>query len=75
LRSLGSAPAKQPSGQAAAGLVADLLSGQGLTVVNDAMTGQTHRDRKLLTGDSPLASNNLGHLAAAVLLDEVRATG
>jgi len=51
-------------------LVADLLSRQGLTVVNDAMTGQTHRDRKLLTGDSPLASNKLGHLAAAALLEE-----
>lgn len=55
-------------------LVAHLLSRQGLTVVNDAMTGQTHRDRKLLTGDSPLASNKLGQLAAAALLDEARAT-
>ncbi|UVO11174.1 protein deglycase HchA [Mycobacterium sp. SVM_VP21] len=55
-------------------LVADLLSREGLTVVNDAMTGQVHRDRRLLTGDSPLASNNLGHLAAAALLEEARAT-
>ncbi|WP_067975462.1 glyoxalase III HchA [Mycolicibacter icosiumassiliensis] len=55
-------------------LVADLLSKQGLTVVNDAMTGQVHRDRKLLTGDSPLASNRLGHLAAAALLEEAGAT-
>ncbi|MBQ1495452.1 MAG: protein deglycase HchA, partial [Acinetobacter sp.] len=27
-----------------------------------------HQDRKLLTGDSPLASNNLGKLAAETLL-------
>lgn len=55
-------------------LVADVLSRQGLTVVNDAMTGQVHRDRRLLSGDSPLASNNLGHLAAAALLEEAGAT-
>ncbi|MCO4302082.1 protein deglycase HchA, partial [Acinetobacter baumannii] len=30
------------------------------------------RDRKLLTGDSPLASNNLGKLAAETLLAEVK---
>ncbi|MGV0626394.1 glyoxalase III HchA [Mycolicibacter minnesotensis] len=52
-------------------LVADLLTRQGLTVINDSMTGQVHRDRKLLTGDSPLASNNLGHLAAAALLEDL----
>jgi molecular chaperone Hsp31 and glyoxalase 3 len=56
-------------------LVADLLGKQGLTIVNDAMTGQVHRDRKLLTGDSPLASNNLGLLAADALVDAVQAAG
>ncbi|MGY0498235.1 glyoxalase III HchA [Nocardia sp. FBN12] len=55
-------------------LVADLLSKQGLTILNDKMTGMTHRDRKLLTGDSPLASNELGKLAADALLEEVRTT-
>lgn len=39
------------------GLVADTLRKQGLTVLNDDMTGKVHQDRKLLTGDSPLASN------------------
>lgn len=34
-------------------LVADTLRKQGLTVVNDDMTGKVHQDRKLLTGDSP----------------------
>ncbi len=35
------------------------------------ITGKVHRDRKLLTGDSPLASNNLGKLAADTLLSDV----
>jgi molecular chaperone Hsp31 and glyoxalase 3 len=52
-------------------LVADLLSKQGLTILNDDMTGKTHRDRKLLTGDSPLASDALGRLAADALVTEV----
>jgi D-lactate dehydratase / protein deglycase len=30
----------------------------------------THRDRKLLTGDSPFAANALGKLAAESLLEE-----
>lgn len=50
-------------------LVADLLGKQGLTVLNDDMTGKTHQDRKLLTGDSPLASNDLGLLAANALVE------
>ncbi len=53
-------------------LVADLLGKQGLTILNDTMTGMTHRDRNLLTGDSPLASNDLGRLAADALIEAVR---
>lgn len=53
-------------------LVADSLSNQGLAVVNDGMTGETQQDRELLTGDSPLASNKLGLLAADALVDAVR---
>jgi molecular chaperone Hsp31 and glyoxalase 3 len=52
-------------------LVADLLRKQGLTVVNDDMTGRVHRDRKLLSGDSPLASHKLGLLAADALIEAV----
>lgn len=34
-------------------------------MLNDDVTGRVHhQDRTLLTGDSPLASNNLGLLAA-----------
>ncbi|MFE2583720.1 glyoxalase III HchA [Streptomyces sp. NPDC059378] len=56
-------------------LVAGLLREQGMHVVNDDMTGRTHQDRKLLTGDSPLASHSLGLLAAEALLQEVQNKG
>lgn len=55
-------------------LVADQLTKQGLTVLNEDMTGTTHQDRKLLTGDSPLASNDLGLLAADALIEAVQKT-
>lgn len=53
-------------------LVAHDLTELGLKVINSKMTGQVHKDRKLLTGDSPLASNNLGKLAAPLLLQAAR---
>ncbi len=40
----------------------------GMTIVNDDITGRVHKDRKLLTGDSPFAANALGKLAAQELL-------
>ncbi|GAA1482798.1 protein deglycase HchA [Gordonia sinesedis] len=51
-------------------LVAEELTKQGLSVVNDDMTGMVHKDRNLLTGDSPLASNALGRLAVETLTGE-----
>ncbi len=51
-------------------LVAKELEELGLKVLNTGITGQVHQDRKLLTGDSPLASNNLGKLATPLLLEE-----
>lgn len=51
-------------------LVAENLKKNGVTVLNEGITGQVHRDRNLLTGDSPLASNNLGKLAAQALLEK-----
>ncbi|HFF4740854.1 TPA: glyoxalase III HchA, partial [Acinetobacter baumannii] len=45
-------------------LVGENLEKLGVEILNKGITGQCHRDRKLLTGDSPLASNNLGKLAA-----------
>lgn len=52
-------------------LVGENLRKQGVTILNTGITGQTHSDRKLLTGDSPLASNNLGLLAAETLVKAV----
>ncbi|MDT9593475.1 protein deglycase HchA [Nocardioides zeae] len=48
-------------------LVAERLAAAGVVVVNDDMSGRVHRDRQLLTGDSPLASNALGRLAVDTL--------
>lgn len=52
-------------------LVGEKLKNLGVKILNDGITGQCHKDRKLITGDSPLASNNLGKLAASILLKEV----
>jgi molecular chaperone Hsp31 and glyoxalase 3 len=49
-------------------LVAQKLKELGMEVVNEGMSGQVCQDRQLLTGDSPLAANALGILAADVLL-------
>lgn len=54
-------------------LVGEKLQELGVEILNHDMTGKCHQDRKLLTGDSPLASNNLGKLAAEALLREVGA--
>lgn len=46
------------------------LAAQGVAIVNADVSGATHQDRKLITGDSPFASNALGKLAAKALLKE-----
>ncbi|MGT2457348.1 glyoxalase III HchA [Cupriavidus basilensis] len=51
------------------------LAAMGVEIVNTKIDGSTFRDRKLLTGDSPFAGNNLGKLAARALLDEVQNAG
>ena len=52
-------------------LVGEELRKLGVTPINKEITGETHRDRYVLTGDSPLASNNLGKLAASTILEEL----
>lgn len=52
-------------------LVAENLEKLGVKVLNKGISGQVHKDCKLLTGDSPLASNALGILAAEELLKTV----
>ena len=49
-------------------LLAEKLQKLGVKIVNKDITGLVHKDRNVLTGDSPLAANNLGILAANELL-------
>lgn len=46
------------------------LKKMGFEILNKDISGAVHKDRKMLTGDSPLAGNALGQLAAAELLAE-----
>lgn len=47
------------------------LEEQGFTIANNLVSGATCRDGRILTGDSPLASNALGKMAAKALLEAV----
>ena len=47
------------------------LKENGVEIVNKMATGTCHRDRKLITGDSPYAANKFGKLAAEALLAEL----
>lgn len=53
-------------------LVGENLKKLGVEILNEGITGQCHIDRNLITGDSPLASNNIGKLAANTLLAAVQ---
>ena len=44
----------------------------GVTILNKDISGAVHQDRKVLTGDSPMAANNLGKLAARTLIDSYK---
>ncbi len=46
------------------------LEQQGISVINDGTKGDTHVDRKLYSGDSPRACDELGRIAAEALLSE-----
>ncbi len=47
------------------------LEALGFKILNEGISGAVHQDRKLLTGDSPLAGNALGKLAAEALLADL----
>ena len=49
-------------------LLAERLEKLGVKIINTGITGEVCKDRNVLTGDSPLAANNLGILAANELL-------
>ena len=53
-------------------LLAEKLESLGVKILNEAISGQVHIDRNLITGDSPLASNNLGIVVADELLKQVK---
>ncbi len=44
------------------------LEDLGMTIDNKLASGQTHQDRKLISGDGPLAANEFGKLSANELL-------
>lgn len=48
------------------------LKENGFEIVNTDISGAVCQDRKMLTGDSPLAGNALGKLAASTLLESIK---
>lgn len=62
---IGYLPGKMPSG------LSEKLKGLGANIVNAESDKTVCLDRKLITGASPLASNELGKLAAETLLKEL----
>ncbi|MAD12712.1 MAG: protein deglycase HchA [Flavobacteriaceae bacterium] len=63
---IGYLPGQMPWG------LSEKLKSLGAKLVNKKGDNTTCRDRRLITGASPLASNNLGKLAAEVLLKEIK---
>lgn len=47
----------------------EAISAAGIKIANRTMSGMVHQDRNLITGDSPLASNELGKLVVKNLLE------
>lgn len=43
------------------------LEGHGIEIVNAMANGTCHTDRRVITGDSPVAANDFGKMAAAAL--------
>lgn len=46
----------------------------GVEFLNNNISGACHTDRKLITGDSPLAANNFGKMSAEALLKDDKAS-
>ena len=49
----------------------EALEKAGIEVINDKITGATHIDRKLISGDSPKACDELGKITVKALFKEV----
>lgn len=50
----------------------EALAKEGITVLNDKITGATHMDRKLISGDSPKACDALGKITVEALFKELQ---
>jgi len=46
-----------------------------VNIINDGITGQCHQDRNVVSGDSPLAAEGVGRLAAQALIQAARQAG
>lgn len=44
----------------------------GIEILNKDVSGACHIDRKLITGDSPLAANEFGKIGARALVENVK---
>jgi molecular chaperone Hsp31 and glyoxalase 3 len=51
--------------------IGEALNHVGIKTLNKKIKGDCHIDRKLISGDSPLAANEFGRLCAKALLAEV----
>lgn len=49
----------------------EALSKEGIEIINDKITGATHIDRKLISGDSPKACDDLGKITVDALFKEL----
>jgi molecular chaperone Hsp31 and glyoxalase 3 len=49
----------------------EVLAKHGIEVINDKITGATHIDRKLISGDSPKACDELGKITVEALFKEM----
>lgn len=49
----------------------EALEKEGISVINEKITGATHIDRKLISGDSPKACDELGKISVEALFKEV----
>ncbi|MFY0605576.1 MAG: DJ-1/PfpI family protein [Cyclobacteriaceae bacterium] len=49
----------------------EALQKEGITVINEKITGATHVDRKLISGDSPKACDDLGKITVKALFKEL----
>ena len=50
----------------------EALEKEGIKIINDKITGATHIDRKLISGDSPKACDDLGKIAVHELFKELK---